>query len=101
MSPPLPNRLTSKSVTFLHEGIVYRASVSSFEDGQLAEVFLEADNPQKISMLARELAVAASLALKHGCPPDTLRTALGRLSKGRGVGPLVAILDLIAREAPR
>jgi ribonucleoside-diphosphate reductase alpha chain len=40
------------------------------------------------------VAVAASLALQFGCPADTLRKALLRLTNGSAAGPLGRLLDL-------
>jgi len=44
---------------------------------------------------ARDAAVAASLALRHGCPPETLQRALLRDSHGRSSTPLGAAVDII------
>ena len=41
----LPNRRNSELVSFQHEGIAYRASVSRFADGRLGEVFLDGGKP--------------------------------------------------------
>lgn len=95
----LPNRRRSDVVSFTHEGFSYRASVSRFSDGQLAEIFLHAGKPDTgVAIVGHDLAVAASLALQHGCPVDTLRKALSRLSSGAAAGPLGALLDLVEED---
>jgi hypothetical protein len=95
----LPNRRRSELYNFQHGGHSYRASVSRFEDGRLAEVFLDATKPDTgVSVAGRDLAVAASLALQFGCPADTLRKALSRLSTGAAAGPLGVLLDLLSEE---
>lgn len=92
----IPNRRCSELLNFEHDGHRYRASVSRFQDGRLAEVFLDGSKPDTaIAIVGRDLAVAASLALQFGCPADTLRKALSRLSSGEAAGPLGALLDIV------
>jgi ribonucleoside-diphosphate reductase alpha chain len=91
----LPNRRHGEVFSFEHEGIRYRANVSRFADGRLAEVFLSGGKPGAgAAVVAHDVAVAASLALQFGCPADTLRRALLRLSNGSAAGPLGRLLDL-------
>lgn len=95
----LPHRRRSEVVCFTHEGFSYRASVSRFADGRLAEVFLHAaKGDTHVAAAAHDVAIAASLALQHGCGVDTLRRALLRLSNGDAAGPLGALLDLVDEE---
>jgi hypothetical protein len=96
----LPNRRRSEVVSFIHEGFRYRASVSRFTDGRLAEIFLHAGKQDtSVAAAAHDVAVAASLALQFGCPADTLRRALLRLSNGAAAGPLGQLLDLVEEES--
>jgi hypothetical protein len=92
----LPNRRRGNAFTFEHDGISYRANVSRFADGRLAEIFLNGgEKPNTaVAVIGHDLAVTASLALQHGCPADTLRKALLRLSNGSAAGPLGRLLDL-------
>jgi hypothetical protein len=91
----LPNRRRSEIATFDLDGTRFRATVSRFNDGRLAEVFIDTDKPcSGVSIAARDLGIAASLALQSGCPAATLRKALQRLSDGSPAGPLAAALDL-------
>ena len=93
----LPNRHAHQLLDFEHRGIRYTAGVSRFEDGTLAEIFLNtAKQGTAVDVNARDAAVAASLLLQHGCSVDTLRQALTRNSDGSGSGPLACALDLIA-----
>jgi ribonucleoside-diphosphate reductase alpha chain len=46
--------------------------------------------------MASDSAIAASLALQYGCPPETLRKALSRDARGNPSGPLAAALDKLA-----
>ena len=91
----LPNRRRGEVFAFEHEGIRYRSTISRFPDGRLAEVFLDGGKPGAgAAVVAHDVAVAASLALQFGCPADTLRKALLRLSNGSAAGPLGRLLDL-------
>jgi hypothetical protein len=93
----LPNRRRSETFTFELHGLHCVASFSRFDDGRIAEVFLQNHKPGSQSdSNARDAAVAASLALQFGCPLDVLRRALLRDAQGRASTPLGAALDLIA-----
>src|SRR5262245_54322208 len=90
------------SITFELElgGLRYTATVSRFADRRIGEVFLQNHKPGSQSDAnARDAAVAASLALQHGCPLEVLRRALLRDAHGRPSTPLGAALDRIADEA--
>jgi len=92
----LPNRRRGEVFAFEHDGITYRANVSRFADGRLAEIFLNGgEKPNTaVAVIGHDLAVTASLALQFGFPADTLRKALLRLSNGSAAGPLGRLLDL-------
>jgi ribonucleoside-diphosphate reductase alpha chain len=93
----LPNRRAHELLSFEHGGIQYTAGVGRFEDGRLAEIFLNtAKHGTAVDVNARDAAVAASLLLQHGCSVDTLRRALTRNSDGSASGPLARALDLLA-----
>jgi hypothetical protein len=99
---PLPNRRGHELLDFEHAGIQYTAGIGRFENGDLAEIFL---NTRKygtaVDVNARDAAVAASLLLQHGCHVDTLRKALTRNSDGSASGPLARALDLLPIEQQR
>jgi hypothetical protein len=84
------------------DGFSYTAGLGYFDDGRLAEVFLNADKAgTAIETAARDSAVVASIALQHGVSPDTIRHALTRNGNGEASGPLGTLLDLLASEAAR
>jgi ribonucleoside-diphosphate reductase alpha chain len=92
----LSNRREHELIDFEHGGIRYTAGVGRFEDGTLAEIFLNtAMQGTDVDVNARDAAVGASLLLQHGCPVDTLRQALTRNSDGSASGPLAHALDLL------
>lgn len=91
----LPNRRDSDVFVFDLDGTTYRAQVSRFADGSLGEMFL--DGPKTgsaASIAARDAAVAASLALQHGCDVGTLHHALVKVGT-RSAGPIGRALDLM------
>jgi hypothetical protein len=86
----LPNRREHELVDFEHGGIRYTAGIGRFDDGTLAEVFLNAWGKagSMVDVLARDTAVLASLALQCGASVDTIRHALIRNSDGSASGAL-------------
>jgi ribonucleoside-diphosphate reductase alpha chain len=88
-------------VDFEADGFRYTAGLGFFEDGRLAEVFLNSGKiGTAIETAARDSAVVASLALQHGVPADTIRHALTRNGDGGPSGPLGTLLDMLASEGP-
>src|SRR6202048_5160422 len=84
----LPNRRGHELLSFEHGGIRYTAGIGRFEDGALAEIFINtAKHGTAVDVNARDAAVAASLLLQYGCPADTLSRALTRNSDGSAKGP--------------
>jgi len=93
----LRNRRRSETFTLELHGLHYLASFSRFDDGRVAEVFLQDHKPASQSdSNARDSAIAASLALQFGCPLDVLRRALLRDAQGRASTPLGVALDIVA-----
>jgi DNA-binding IclR family transcriptional regulator len=94
----LPNRRAHELIDFEHEGRRYTAGVGAFEDGELAEIFMNVSGRAggMIEVLVRDAAVAASICLQHGCDVETLRRALMRDSQGRASSPVGEVLDLLA-----
>jgi ribonucleoside-diphosphate reductase alpha chain len=88
-------RLSETFMLELHR-LRYVASFSRFDDGRIAEVFLQNHkNASQSDSNARDSAIAASLALQYGCPLETLRRALLRGPEGQPQTPFAAALDRI------
>jgi hypothetical protein len=87
----LPDRRAAELVDFVHVGRRYTITVGRFADGRVAEVFLDLPKASDLAEMARESALAASLALQSGCSVQTLRHALAH----RYAVPLGAALDLV------
>jgi ribonucleoside-diphosphate reductase alpha chain len=98
----LPNRRASTTFELELHGLRYAATVSSFSDGLVGEIFLQNRKPGSQSdSNVRDAAVAASLALQFGCPLHVLQRAVLRDSKGNASTPLGAALDVILGGPPR
>ena len=97
MRQTIPNRRMSEIIAFRHSGIAYTGSVSYCEDNGLAcEVFLDGGKAgTAVQSVARDSAVAVSLALQYGAPVSVIRAALARNGDGTPSGPLGAMLDLV------
>jgi hypothetical protein len=92
----LPDRRAAETFGLECAGLHYTATISRFDDGRLAEIFLTNHKAGSQSDTnAKDAAVVCSLALQHGVPLDTIRRALMRDSAGRANGPLGVALDLI------
>jgi hypothetical protein len=87
----LPNRRAAEKINFEHCGRKWTLTVGRFADGRVAEIFLDLPKASDLAEMARESALAVSLALQSGCPLITLQHAL----RGREAGPLGAALSLI------
>jgi hypothetical protein len=65
----LPNRRAHEMLDFEHGGFRYIGGIGRFEDGRLAEVFLNvAKSGTAIENHARDAAITASIALQYGTP---------------------------------
>ena len=82
----LPNRRRSIAFTFEFEGHRYRATASHFDDGRLAEIFLDSDKAgTPLQVNAETAAILASLCLQHGVDAQTIRHSIN--------GPIAVALD--------
>ena len=96
----LPNRRLSDRLEFEHQGQRFTAELGLYPDGRPGEVFLSSVKiSSPMDIIVRDSAIAASLALQHGCPIDVLQAALLRQPDGTGAGPLSKALALLS-EAP-
>jgi hypothetical protein len=93
----LPNRRGSTTFDIEVAGLNYKATVSYFSDGRLAEIFVsnhKAGNASDVA--ARDAGILVSLCLQHNCPVETIARALSRNSDGSASGVIGAVLDKIA-----
>jgi ribonucleoside-diphosphate reductase alpha chain len=96
----LPNRRAHTLLTIEAGGFRYVAGVGFYDNGRLAEIFLNAEKGgTAIDDAARDSAVVASIALQHGVNIETIRHALMRNGSGTASGPLGVLLDQLASES--
>jgi ribonucleoside-diphosphate reductase alpha chain len=96
----LPNRRPHELLNFEHAGFRFIVGVGRFDDGTLAELFLNCSKAgTPVDVAARDSAIVASLALQHGATAEKLRHALTRNGDGSAGGPLAAALDLVEEVA--
>ena len=70
----LPNRRPNTSLGFECEGFSYRATAGYFDDGTLAEIFLNTGKlGTPLQSNAETAAILTSLLLQHGVAPDVIR----------------------------
>jgi ribonucleoside-diphosphate reductase alpha chain len=95
----LPNRRESENFSFELNGLRLTATVSIFDDGRIAELFLNTQKPgTAVDINARDAAIILSIALQLGADTDAIRWALCRDSQGRALGPIGRALDLIIQQ---
>jgi hypothetical protein len=86
----LPNRRAHELVAVEHAGFSLRVGAGRRRDGQLAEIFIDADKiGTQFDTVLRDLAIVTSIALQCGADAATIRRALAP------TGPLAAVLDRI------
>jgi hypothetical protein len=96
----LPNRRPSELFEFESMGLQFTASVSRYDDGRVAELFLDNHKAgSAVGTMVRDLAIAFSFAAQHGADVEAIRAALCRDNKGKPLGPLGAALDCLLAKA--
>jgi ribonucleoside-diphosphate reductase alpha chain len=92
----LANRRQCENLEFSCQGIRYTASIGRFDDGRVAEVFINNSKVGSSSEAnARDAAIVLSIALQHGVALEVIRQSLSRDSNGRASSPIGTVLDII------
>jgi hypothetical protein len=95
----LRDRRASETFSLQCAGLAYVATISRFDDGRLAEIFLSNHKSgSDADTAARDSAITCSLALQFGADIETIRKALCRDVRGNASGPLGAALGILAAE---
>jgi ribonucleoside-diphosphate reductase alpha chain len=93
----LSNRHANESISFMWLGLQFTATIARFPDGAVAELFISNGKiDSHADVMARDAAVAASLALQFGCPLEVLQRALLRDPRGVAASALGTAIDRIA-----
>ena len=73
-----PNRRDSEASVIEYDGHKYRASISRFDDGRIAELFLDTDKfGSGLQHHASTSSILASQLLQHGVPPEAISHSVG------------------------
>lgn len=95
----LPNRRQTSTFKFDFAGIKHHCSVSNFNDGRPAEIFVDAGKVNTgVQNIMRDGAILISLALQHGCPVETLRHAMTRTDSEDPASALGKLLDMVMEQ---
>jgi 16S rRNA U1498 N3-methylase RsmE len=96
MRTRLPDKRLHELLEIDNQDIRYVVGVGRFQNGERAEIFLNAGKTETAAAVsAEDAAIAASLLFQHGCPVEMLHKALTRNPDGSAAGPLGAVLDLL------
>jgi|SRR6266566_7412696 len=95
----LQNRRHSTSFEIEHCGLRYSISYSLFDDGTLAECFINNHKRNGAAdIAARDAGILLSFCLQFGWDAATISRALSRNSDGSASGVVAAALDKILAE---
>lgn len=91
----LANRRNCETITVDWGKRGYAISFGMFPDGRPAEIFISAyhNTTTEIDQVARDGAVLVSLALQHGCDPETIAHAITRDGGGNPSTIIGAVID--------
>lgn len=94
----LLNRRQTETFKFTNNNIKHFVSYSCFDDGRVAEVFIDAGKVgSDAQTYARDAAVILSLALQFGTDLKTIQYALTRKDDGSPAGPIGVVIDMLVK----
>jgi hypothetical protein len=92
----LPDRRASEVFSFQSMGLHFTASASRYDDGRIAELFIDNHKAgSAVGTLVRDAAIILSFAVQYGADAEAIGRALSRDSRGQPLGPLAVALDLL------
>lgn len=98
----LPNKRRAVTDKFRYDGSQFTMTVGYYADGNIGEVFLNADRANSLlDVLMSDAAIAVSLCLQHGVALEIISHALKRDALGLASSPLGVALDRILPPAVR
>ena len=93
---PLPSRRRAETFTVIHWNQPFTVTIGFYDDGQPAEVFVDAAKTgNDIAHIARDAAIVVSIALQCGASTATLKHAMTRDSRGAPASILGAVIDAL------
>src|SRR5947209_218231 len=97
----LQNRRQCESFEFRHAGHLFTLTAGHYPDNRIGEIFISSNRAgSQIEAVARDSAIAVSIALQFGADLQTIRAALTKDHDAQPATLLGAALDALA-EAPR
>ena len=95
----LPNRRRAENVKFRWNGTALFLSTGYYDDGTLGEVFISAGKLQSgMDTAAKDVGIAISMALQHGCSVETLHHAFLRKNDAEPEGIAGVVMALIIKD---
>jgi hypothetical protein len=96
----LPNRRQCESFEFRHAGHPFTLTAGHYPDNRIVEIFISSNRAgSQVEAVARDSAIAVSIALQFGADLQTIRSALTKDFNGQPTTLLGAALAALA-EAP-
>ena len=97
----LPNRRASTTFVIESQGLAFTVTVSAFDTGELAELFITNHHASSgAGIMASDAAIAGKPCVATRVPAEVLRKALARDSHGRASSPLGVALDATVGSEP-
>jgi hypothetical protein len=92
----LPNRRACETLEFSRDGVRIKVTVGFRLDGQIGEIFLNADRANSmLDVLLSDAAIIVSIAIQNGATVRQLAHAIKRDVSGLASSPIGAVLDRI------
>jgi ribonucleoside-diphosphate reductase alpha chain len=92
----LPNRREHQVIPFEFGGIGFTARLGRYDDGRLAEVFIDSNKAvSAVKANAKAAAIILSLALQHGVELATIAHARPKNGNGRPASPIGTIVEIL------
>jgi hypothetical protein len=96
----LPNRRQCESFEFRHAGHPFTSTAGHYPDNRIGEIFISSNRAgSQVEAVARDSAIAVSIALQFGADLQTICSALTRDHDGRPATLLGAALDALVEAA--
>ena len=93
----LPNRRPNVTQNFEHYGSRVTMTTGYKSNGQVGEIFLNADRANSmLDVMMSDAAIIASIALQYGVPLRQLAHGIKRNARGVASSPIGAALDRIS-----
>jgi hypothetical protein len=97
----LPNRRQCESFEFRHAGHPFTLTAGHYPDNRIGEIFISSNRAgSQVEAVARDSAIAVSIALQFGADLQTIRAALTKDHDGSSATLLGAARGALA-ESPR